>query len=147
MLAVDAPSPPSAISRTAASRIAPRFSGLLTRAIALTRLQAPAPSSISQNFPQKYFKTMACFRHHENTTQITTFYHPKPTTSPQKTINFLPYFAKPHAKTSPRKLPSFTQPSRQPLRQSRHQNPSLCRLHVIRNPVVLHHSRLRIIHN
>src|SRR5271154_2821018 len=109
MLAVDAPSPPSAISRTAASRIAPRFSGLLTRAIALTRLQAPAPTSTSQTFPQKYFKTVACFRHHENTTPP----QKKPIISP-------PYSKNPHKNPTQKKFPPSTRRSPPPLRQPRH---------------------------
>jgi len=33
---------------------------------------------------------VACFSHHKITMQFTTLYHPKTTTSPQKTINFCP---------------------------------------------------------
>jgi len=40
------------------------------------------------------FQKVAGKSHHKNTTQITTFYHPKTTTSPQKNHQVLPIFAK-----------------------------------------------------
>jgi hypothetical protein len=51
------------------------------------------------NFPQKYFKKVACFRPRKTTIQNTTTHQQSTKTSPQKTIPKPPVFSKTPEKT------------------------------------------------
>ena len=99
----------------------PRFLGFMFKSWRIfPRLKSP------RNSPQN---------HH----QLTTF-------PPAKNHQKQPYFAKPHARTTAKEIPTPSpQPSRQSLRQTRHQDPPLRADQIIRNAMINNLFRLRVI--